>query len=78
MRKKPNDTKRYARPSRSQTVGENGETNIKRLGGTGLGFLYNMEIPKFINCNVKSTALSRSEVIVRSAIARSAFCWNKH
>lgn len=46
---------------------------MKRLGGTGLGFLYRMEIPRFMNWRVKSTALSRSAVTVKSAMANSAF-----
>lgn len=45
---------------------------MKRLGGTGLAFLYRIVIPNVMNGRVKSTTCSRSDVIVRSPIAKSA------
>jgi hypothetical protein len=45
-------------------------------GGSLVGFLNNIEMPKFIKGMVKSAALSRSAVIVKSVIARSAL-WNR-
>lgn len=46
MTKKQNETTKYATPSDNHTAMENGEENIKRLGGTGTGLLYNMLIPE--------------------------------
>lgn len=56
---------------------EKGEAKVKRLGGTGSGFLYRMLIPKFIKGPVKSTASVLSEVIVKSVIAKSTV-WKKN
>lgn len=53
---------------------ENGEMKEKRSGGSFVGFLYNIVIPKFINGLVKSTAFCRAAVIVKSVIAKSALC----
>lgn len=66
------ETPRYARPRKPQTSFENGDMKEKREGGAFVGFLYKIEIPKFIKGIVKSTPPSRSEVIVKSVIAKSA------
>ena len=53
---------------------ENGDMNEKRFGGSLVGFLYNIVIPKFIKGLVKSTAFCRAAVMVKSVIAKSALC----
>lgn len=44
--KKQNETTKYATPRDIHTPIENGEENMKRLGGTGSGFLYKMLMPE--------------------------------
>lgn len=72
--KRHTETPRYAAPMHHQTPVENGDMKESREGGCLLAFRYKMEMPKFMKGIVKSTALSRSEVMVRSVIARSARC----
>lgn len=43
-------------------------------GGSFIGFLYRMAMPKFMNDGVKSMAATRSDVIVKSVMAKSARC----
>lgn len=64
-------------PSDNQTSDENGDINENVCGGSFVGFWNKIAMPKFIKGMVKSAPLSRSEVIVKSVIARSAF-WNYH
>lgn len=74
MTKKHTDTRKYDTPRDTQTERENGEENMKRLGGTGSGFRYKILIPRFMKGIVKSTALSLSDVMVKSVMAKSACC----
>lgn len=66
------ETPRYAQPKYSQTCFEKGDMKEKSDGGSLVGLRNNIDIPKFMKGIVKSTALSRSDVIVRSVIAKSA------
>lgn len=59
-------------PISFQTPVENGDMKERRDGGSFVGLRYSREMPRFINGIVKSTALSRSDVIVRSVMAKSA------
>ena len=56
---------------------ESGSMNEKTLGFCFSGLRIMILIPRFINGVEKSTALSLSEVIVKSPIAMSAFYKNK-
>lgn len=49
----------------------------KSLGGAGSGVPNRIEMPRFMKGVVKSTAFSRSDVMVRSVMAKSMSC-NKH
>lgn len=55
---------------------ESGDKKENRLGGCFTGFRYRTEMPKFMNGIVKSTTCSRSYVIVKSPMAKSARCSN--
>lgn len=46
MTKRQMETTKYAIPSDNQTPKENGDENMKRLGGSGSGFLYKMLMPR--------------------------------
>lgn len=67
------DSPKKAAARSFQTSRAKGSAKEKKLGAARLGFWYKILIPRFMNVVVKSTADSRSEVIVKSAIARSAF-----
>lgn len=54
------DTSKYAVAIYSQTSNDNGDVNENKLGGSFLGFAYNILIPNVINGIVKSTAERRS------------------
>lgn len=69
---KQKETPRYAAPMHSQTPLENGDMKESNEGASLVGLRYRMEIPKFMNGIVKSTAFSRSDVIVKSVMAKSA------
>lgn len=56
----------------THTSFEKGDMKERRDGGSFVGLRYRMDIPRFMNGIVKSTALSRSDVIVRSVMAKSA------
>lgn len=45
IRKNESDIIKYVKPSVIQTLEENGDININKLGGTGSGFLYRIPIP---------------------------------
>lgn len=53
---------------------EKGSRNAKSCGTGGSGLRNRMLMPRFMKGVVKSTACSRSAVIVRSVIANSTFC----
>lgn len=53
---------------------DSGDMNENNPGGSFLGFAYKMLMPNVMNGIVKSTAVLRSYVIVRSHMAKSAFC----
>lgn len=61
-------------PRDSQTSVENGDMNENVDGGSLDGFWYKIDMPRFMKGMVKSQPLSRSDVIVKSVMARSAFC----
>lgn len=65
---------RYAVAMHSQTSSDNGSMNWNNSGGSFLGFTYKMLIPNVMNGIVKSTTRRRSNVMVRSQMAKSAFC----
>lgn len=56
-----------------QTSNENGCKKEKRSGGSLMGFVNNILMPKVMKGIVKSTTFLRSYVIVKSHMARSAF-----
>lgn len=51
---------------------EKGDIKEKSDGGCFVGLRYKIVMPKFMNGIVKSTALSRSDVMVKSVMAKSA------
>lgn len=69
-----NETTMYEKPRKIQTSSENGFMNENVDGGLTVGFPYRIAIPRDIKDGVKSATLMRSEVTVRSVIARSAVC----
>lgn len=71
--KSNNEMPRYAAQVKIQTSNDIGERNEKRSGGCFTGFAYKILIPRVMKGIVKSTAVRRAYVIVRSQIARSAF-----
>lgn len=62
----------YASPRKIQTSFENGLMNENVDGGFTVGFPKRMAMPNVMNDGVKSTAAIRSEVTVRSVMAKSA------
>lgn len=66
------ETPKYAAPMHHHTPVENGDMKESREGGSFVGLRYKIEIPRFMKGIVKSTALSRSDVIVKSVMAKSA------
>lgn len=71
---KNKDTPRYAVAVYIQTLNDSGFRNQNNCGFFFSGFAYSMLMPSVMKGVVKSTALRRSKVIVRSQIARSARC----
>lgn len=72
--KKTIDISKYVKPRMIQTSFENGAINEKVDGACLRGILYRIAMPKFMIDGVKSIALIRSEVTVKSVIAISALC----
>jgi hypothetical protein len=72
-RKRAMETPKNAAARSFQTPTAKGSAKEKKLGGAFLGFWYKILIPRLIKVVVKSTAASRSEVMVKSVMARSAF-----
>lgn len=64
---------KYAVAMYSQTSNDNGDMNENNSGGSLFGFAYKMLMPNVMNGIVKSTAVRRSYVIVKSQMAKSAF-----
>lgn len=60
----------------SQTSKSKGDRNEKRFGGCLMGFAYKMLMPKVMKGIVKSTAVRRAYVMVKSQMAMSAFWRN--
>lgn len=71
------ETHKYAVAIYNHTSSDNGDINENKLGGSFIGFAKRILIPSVINGIVKSTAVLRSYVIVRSQIAKSAFYLDK-
>lgn len=71
---KNKDTPKYAVAVYIQTLNDSGFKNQNSCGCFFSGFAYSMLMPNVMNGVVKSTAVLRSKVIVKSHIARSARC----
>ena len=67
------DTRTYAMAIEIHKVPENGAKKANKVGGTLSGALYKMAIPSFMNGIEKSTAPFLWVLIVKSAMAKSAF-----
>lgn len=68
------ETPRYAVAVYIQTLNDKGFRNQNSCGFFFSGFAYRMLMPNVMNGVVKSTVLRRSNVIVKSQIAKSALC----
>ena len=67
------DTRTYAIAIEIHRVPENGAKKANKVGGSFSGALYRIAIPSFMKGMEKSTAPFRWVLIVKSAMAKSAF-----